>query len=99
MSTSDVPSADRIAGAEPPTEQLLVGEWLGLAGYLARAVSTDDVTVASARSELAAAASRAHEERALRRAASDAATVLGAESPVTTLLRAAVDDLECRDVA
>ena len=65
----------------------LLDDWLGLAGYLAEAVSAEDVTLDTARCELAAAASGAAERRALAQAAEVASIQLGADSPVASLLQ------------
>jgi hypothetical protein len=73
---------------EPATQQLLVSDLLGLAGYLADAVADDHVSADAAHTELANAA-HADEARSLRRAAKDAALVYGPDSIATSLLRAA----------
>jgi hypothetical protein len=65
----------------------LVDDWLGLAGYLAEAVTGNDATVETARAELAAAATGGADRRALARAAQVAATQLGTESLITSLLQ------------
>ena len=65
----------------------LLDDWLGLAGYLAQAIAADDVTIDTARAELAAAASGVAERRALAQAAEVAAIQLGPESPVASLLQ------------
>jgi hypothetical protein len=67
-------------------EASLIEDWLGLAGYLAEAVTSGDETVDAARAELAAATG-AIERQALERAADIAADRLGADAIVTTLLR------------
>jgi hypothetical protein len=67
-------------------DDALLDDWLGLAGYLAEAVNGDDVTLDAARAELAAAATGNAERRALERAAEIAATQLGRDSLITTLL-------------
>ena len=68
-------------------DEALLDDWLGLAGYLAEAVTADDVTVDAARAELAAAATGVAEQRALTRAAEIATTQLGAEALVASLLQ------------
>jgi len=73
---------------EPVTQELLVDDLLGLAGYLAEAVADDHVSPHVACAELANAA-LAHEARSLRRAAKDAARVYGHRSIAATLLREA----------
>jgi hypothetical protein len=65
----------------------LLDDWLGLAGYLAEAIAADDVTVDTARAELAAAASGVAERRALAQAAEVATIQLGPESLAASLLR------------
>jgi hypothetical protein len=73
----DVPVAD-----ESPIE-----DWLGLAGYLAEAITSEDVTVDAARIELAAAATGDNEREALGGAAEVAAAKQGEDALITTLLR------------
>lgn len=81
-------------------DDALLDDWLGLAGYLAEAVSAEDVTVDSARAELAAAATGLAERRALAEAADIAATQLGPESMIATLLQwAATHGAATADVA
>ena len=65
----------------------LLDDWLGLSGYLAEAITAGDVTVETARSELAAAVTGAAECRALARAAEMAVTQLGPETLVASLLQ------------
>jgi uncharacterized membrane protein (DUF4010 family) len=65
----------------------LLDDWLGLAGYLAEAVHAGDVTVDTARAELAAAVTGAAERRTLAQAADLATTQLGPESLVASLLQ------------
>jgi hypothetical protein len=62
------------------------GDWLGLAGYLAEAISYGDVTVEGARTELAAEVTGVAEHRALGQAVEFAAIQFGIESLTTTLL-------------
>ena len=71
-------------------EELLLGDWLGLAGYLAEAVENGEISIEIARAELAAEANGVLERRALGRAAEVAATRHGAASPVAKLLQSAV---------
>jgi len=68
-------------------EAALIGDWLGLAAYLAEAVTSEDETVDAARAELAAAATGTGERRALERAADVARVRLGDDALVTQLLR------------
>jgi hypothetical protein len=68
-------------------DDALLDDWLGLAGYLAEAIAADDVTVDAARAELAAAATGVAEHLALARAAQMAATQLGGESLIASLLQ------------
>jgi hypothetical protein len=65
----------------------LLDDWLGLSGYLAEAVTAGDVSLESARAELAAAVTGRGERRALARAAEMAATRLGPESLIASLLQ------------
>ena len=86
--------------ADEPTEELRVADWLGLARYLADAVGADDVTVDLVREELADVTYDRAETRALRRAATIAATQNGDDALVTTVLRSAASDATTRrDVA
>ena len=80
-------------------EAALIGDWLGLAGYLAEAVTSGDETVDAARAELAAAATGTVERRALERAADVAAVRLGDDALVTTLLRWATSQATHSDEA
>ena len=68
-------------------EDSLIGDWLGLADYLAVAVTSGDETVDAARAELAAAATGVVERQALERAADIAADRLGDDALIATLLR------------
>jgi hypothetical protein len=68
-------------------EASLLDDWLGLSGYLAEAVTAGDVTLETARAELAAAVTGAAERRALAQAADIATTQLGPDSLVSTLLQ------------
>jgi hypothetical protein len=68
-------------------EASLIGDWLGLADYLAVAVTSGDETVDAARAELAASATGLIERQALERAADIAAARLGDDALITTLLR------------
>jgi hypothetical protein len=68
-------------------EASLIGDWLGLADYLAEAVTSGDETVDAARSELAAAATGITDRQALERAGDIAADQLGDDALITTLLR------------
>ena len=70
-------------------EASLLGDWLGLATYLSDAVASGEVTVDTARAELASEATGVFERRALGRAAELAAARLGPHSPVTALLQSA----------
>jgi hypothetical protein len=88
MSEVNVHRAPREPGDEPITEQLLLSDLLGFAEYLSEAVATDGVEIDLARAELADAAVTESERRALRAAAA-AATRLGDDSPLATLLRSA----------
>ncbi len=81
---------------EPVTEELRVSDWLGLAGFLAEAVDQHAVTVDLARAELASSAAEHADARALRRAATIAATSYGTDTLVTRLLYSAVDDPDAR---
>jgi hypothetical protein len=65
----------------------LIGDWLGLADYLAEAVTSGDETVDAARAELAAAATGVIERQALEGAADIASARLGEDALITTLLR------------
>ena len=65
----------------------LIGDWLGLADYLAEAVATGDESVDAARAELAAAATGIVEREALERAADIAAAQRGDDALITALLR------------
>jgi hypothetical protein len=73
------------------TQEFLVSDLLGLAGYLADAVADDHVSVQSATTELANTA-HAHEARSFRRAAQNADVVYGHDSIAASLLRAAACD-------
>jgi hypothetical protein len=68
-------------------EEALIGDWLGLAGYLAAAVTSGDETVKAARAELAAAATGMIERQALGCAADVAAAQFGDDALITTLLQ------------
>ena len=68
-------------------EASLLDDWLGLAGYLAEAIAADDVTLETARAELAAAATGGGERRALARAAETATIQLGESSTIASLLQ------------
>jgi hypothetical protein len=68
-------------------EASLLDDWLGLAGYLAEAIGTNDVTLETARAELAGAATGGAERRALARAAETATIQLGETSTIASLLR------------
>jgi hypothetical protein len=72
-------------------EELLLGDWLGLAGYLAEAVENGEISIETARAELAGDAIGVLERRALGRAAVVAATRVGAAAAVTKLLESAVN--------
>ncbi len=63
----------------------LLGDWVGLAGYLAEAVANDDVTIDTARTALTEAATGVLERRALARAVEFAAAQLGPDSLTTQL--------------
>jgi hypothetical protein len=89
MSMSSVPTTHGRHHAESPTEPLVVNDFLGLAEYLAGAVTEGRVTFAQARAELVAAADLPHEARGLRRAAIEASARLGSKSLVAHLLSAA----------
>ena len=80
-----VPNGVDITAAEAS----LIGDWLGLADYLAEAVTSGDETVDAAGAELAAAATGIIERQALERAAEIAADQLGEDALVSTLLRSA----------
>jgi hypothetical protein len=80
-------------------DDALHDDWLGLAGYLAEAVTAGDVSVDAARAELAAAATGAAEHRALTRAADIATTQLGTESLVASLLQWAATHAVAANVA
>ncbi len=73
-------------------EASLIGDWLGLADYLAVAVTSGDESVDAARAELATAATGVVEREALERAADIAAAQLGDDALITTLLRWATTD-------
>src|SRR5437868_9010310 len=77
---------------EPVTEELLLSDLLGFAGYLTNAVAADAVQIDLARAELVEAAATSSERRALHGAARRAADQLGVESPLASLLRSAVDE-------
>ena len=77
-----VPNGVDITAAEAS----LIGDWLGLADYLAVAVTSGDETVDAAAAELAAAATGIARQ-ALERAAEIAADQLGEDAHVSTLLR------------
>jgi hypothetical protein len=85
MSAASARTVRRQPGDEPVTEELLLGDLLGFAGYLAE----EGVEVDLARAELADAAVTDSERRALQAAARRAASQLGTESPLTSLLRSA----------
>lgn len=68
-------------------DESLIDDWLGLAGYLADAITSEDVTVDAARFELAAAATGVNEREALDRAAEVAAARHGDDALITKLLR------------
>ncbi len=89
MSSLPVRAVRHDPAGEPVTEELRVGDWLGLAGYLANAVKSDSVTVDVARQELAGSVTDTAETRALSRAAIRAADQLGTDALVTNLLRGA----------
>lgn len=76
-------------GSEPPTEELRVADWLGIARYLGAAVERDTLTIDIAREELRGSMFDAADEKALRRAVSIAET----EEPtgVVNILRGAAD--------
>jgi hypothetical protein len=65
----------------------LIGDWLGLADYLAEAVAAGDESVDAARAELAATATGIVEREALERAADIAADRRGDDALITALLR------------
>jgi hypothetical protein len=71
----------------PVADESLIQDWLGLAGYLAEAVTSEDMTVDAARAELAVAATGIVERQALGGAAQVAAARLGDDALITTLLR------------
>ena len=76
-------------GAEPPTEELRVADWLGIARYLGAAVERDTLTIDIAREELRGSLFDAADEKALRRAAS----IAEGEEPtgVVKILRGAAE--------
>ncbi len=75
--------------SEPPTEELRVADWLGIARYLGAAVERDTLTIDLAREELRGSMFDAADEKALRRAVSIAED----EEPtgVVSILRGAAD--------
>jgi len=80
-------------------EASLIDDWLGLADYLAEAVTSGDETVDAARAELAAAATGILDRQALERAAEIAADRLGDDALISTLLRWATTRAAGRDEA
>jgi hypothetical protein len=77
----------------------LIGDWLGLADYLAEAVAAGDESVDAARAELAAAATGIAEREALERAADIAAAQRGDDALISALLRWATTAARSADAA